>query len=94
VLTKSGLMVGLGETREEVFEVLADLRRCDVDVVTIGQYLNPTARHIPVERFVVPAEFVEYRRHARELGFRRCEAGPFVRSSYHAERAIEDAVEP
>ena len=88
VLTKSGLMVGIGETKEEVFEVLADLRRYDVDIVTIGQYLNPTARHIPVQRFVPPAEFAEYRARAAELAFTLCEAGPFVRSSYHAERGV------
>ncbi len=88
VLTKSGLMVGLGETREEVLEVLGDLKRSRVDIVTIGQYLNPTSRHIPVARFVTPAEFEDYRRLASELGFLRCEAGPLVRSSYHAERAV------
>lgn len=88
IRTKSGLMVGIGERREEVLEVLDDLRRYQVDIVTIGQYLNPTSRHIPVDRFVTLEEFADYKRRARELGFLLCESGPFVRSSYHAERAV------
>lgn len=86
--TKSGLMVGLGETDEEVFEVLRDLRRHQVKIVTIGQYLRPTLQHLPVLRYVTPEQFAEYRRAAEEMGFDHVEAGPFVRSSYHAADAV------
>ncbi len=86
--TKSGLMVGLGETREEVLAVLADMRRSRVDIATIGQYLRPTLKHLPVLRYVPPEEFAEYRRAGRDLGFSHIEAGPLVRSSYHAAEAI------
>ena len=83
--TKSGLMVGLGETESEVREVMADLRECSVDIVTIGQYLSPGPRHLPVERFVDPAEFDAYRRHGEErLGFLQVVSSPLTRSSYHA----------
>jgi lipoic acid synthetase len=82
--TKSGLMLGLGETRDELLAVLADLRASDVDVLTLGQYLRPTLRHLPVERHVPPAEFDELKSIAREMGFRHVESGPLVRSSYHA----------
>jgi lipoic acid synthetase len=83
-LVKSGLMVGLGERREEVLGALADLRAVGVDVVTIGQYLRPTARHRPVNRYAAPAEFAEYAAWGEALGLSRVEAGPLVRSSYHA----------
>ena len=85
VTTKSGIMLGLGEGKEEVFTVLKDLREAGVDIVTLGQYLQPTPEHLPVERFYTPQEFDEYRDYAYSLGFRHVAAGPLVRSSYHAE---------
>jgi lipoic acid synthetase len=87
--TKSGLMVGLGETREELLSVFADLRASDVDVLTVGQYLRPTLRHLPVERHVPPAEFDELKTLTREMGFRHVESGPLVRSSYHAHAQLQ-----
>jgi lipoyl synthase len=89
VLTKSSLMLGLGETRAEIDECLGDLRAAGVDLLTLGQYLRPTVHHLPVERFVPPAEFQALRARALELGFLECVAGPLVRSSYRAERALE-----
>jgi lipoyl synthase len=89
VLTKSSLMLGLGESEREIAEVLDDLRAAGVDIVTLGQYLQPTRRHLPVERFVAPAEFDRYRQWALERGFLECVSGPLVRSSYRAERALE-----
>jgi len=86
--TKSGFMLGLGETRPEVRDVLRDLREARVDIVTIGQYLQPTSGHLPVVRYVPPAEFDEIRQEALPLGFRHVEAGPLVRSSYHASRHL------
>lgn len=86
VLTKSGIMVGLGETREEVLQVLADLKAHNVDMVTIGQYLQPSREHLPVERFVHPDEFAEYERIGTEMGFHHVASGPLVRSSYHADK--------
>ena len=83
-LVKSSIMVGLGETRDEVHETLADLRRAGVDIVTLGQYLRPTPKHAKVDRYVTPEEFAAYEVHARELGFAFCASGPLVRSSYHA----------
>jgi lipoic acid synthetase len=82
--TKSGLMLGLGETREELLDVCADLRRVGVEMITIGQYLQPTPRHLPVERYVPPQEFDEIGEQVRHLGFKLVASGPFVRSSYHA----------
>jgi lipoic acid synthetase len=82
--TKSGIMVGLGETYEEILEVLRDLRRGAVDILTVGQYLQPTARHLPVARFYHPDEFARIKRDAMALGFKHAECGPLVRSSYHA----------
>ncbi len=87
-VTKSGLMLGLGETLEELFEVLADLRAAQCDTLTLGQYLAPTLKHIPVARFVSPAEFDELAALARTLGFAKVVAGPFVRSSYHADEMV------
>lgn len=84
MFTKSGIMVGLGETRDEVLQVMDDLRSAEVDFLTIGQYLQPTPRHHPVERFVPPAEFEEYRGHALGKGFLTVSASPLTRSSYHA----------
>lgn len=86
--TKSSIMVGLGETRDEVDQVLVDLRSVRCDIVTLGQYLQPTRNHLPVEEFVHPDVFEAWKKRAEELGFRHCESGPLVRSSYHAERAI------
>jgi len=86
---KSGLMLGLGELREEVMPVMLDLRAHRVDVLTLGQYLRPSAKHLPVVRYVPPAEFDEYRVAGREMGFAHVEAGPLVRSSYHADEAMD-----
>lgn len=85
-LTKSGLMLGLGETTEEVIECMADLRSIGCDLITLGQYLQPSPEHLPVERYVPPAEFDELGEIARSLGFRDVASAPFVRSSYHADR--------
>lgn len=85
--TKSGIMVGLGETREEVVEVLKDLRSVDCDLLTIGQYLAPSAKHHPVVEYIEPAQFDEYKRMADELGFRYVISKPLARSSYHADVA-------
>jgi lipoic acid synthetase len=82
--TKSGLMLGLGETLDELMDVLADLRRVDCDMLTLGQYLQPTPQHLPVERYLPPEEFEEIGAMAKKLGFRMVASGPFVRSSYHA----------
>ncbi|MDQ3811224.1 MAG: lipoyl synthase [Chloroflexota bacterium] len=87
--TKSGLMVGLGETRAELQQVLVDLRASDVDVLTVGQYLRPSLRHLPVERYVTPAEFDELHSAAKALGFRHVESGALVRSSYHAHAQLQ-----
>lgn len=88
VKTKSGIMLGLGETDEEIFETLDDLAAVNCDVVTLGQYLQPTAKHLPVARFVHPDDFKRYKDYALEKGFRYVESGPLVRSSYHAEKHI------
>lgn len=87
--TKSGLMMGLGETFEEVLEVCADLRNVGCDMITIGQYLQPTPQHLPVERFLPPEEFDEIGDEIRKLGFQLVASGPFVRSSYHAGEMAE-----
>ncbi len=86
VLTKSGLMVGLGETKDEIIEVLKDMRDHDIDMLTIGQYLQPSKEHLPVKRYVEPAEFDEYTQAAKDLGFTHAACGPLVRSSYHADK--------
>ena len=83
-VTKSSVMVGIGETDDEVLETLADLRAAGVDIVTVGQYLRPSEKHLPVERFVEPATFERYAEHARGLGFAYAACGPLVRSSYKA----------
>ena len=88
-VTKSGLMLGIGETTEELFDVLADLREVDCDTLTLGQYLAPTLKHVPVARFVPPDEFDDLAAKARKLGFKKVVAGPFVRSSYHADEMVE-----
>jgi lipoic acid synthetase len=84
VLTKSGFMLGVGETSDEVMSTLHDLRDKNVDIVTIGQYLQPSNRQLRVERYVTPDEFNEFKTEAEKLGFRHVESGPLVRSSYHA----------
>ena len=91
-ITKTGVMLGLGETRAELHEVFCDLRMVEVDVLTVGQYLRPAGspRHPPVERYVTPEEFAGIREEALALGFRHVESGPLVRSSYHAERQVPD----
>jgi lipoyl synthase len=89
IKTKSGLMLGLGETRDELFDTLADLLDAGVDYLTLGQYLQPTPEHLPVVRYVLPDEFDELGRHARALGFKKVASGPFVRSSYHARDMAE-----
>lgn len=85
IYTKSGLMLGLGETEEELFVAMADLRRAGCDILTLGQYLQPTLRHLPIVEFVRPEKFDEYGQRARELGFAHVASGPMVRSSYHAD---------
>jgi lipoic acid synthetase len=85
--TKSGMMLGLGETNEEVLQVMRDLRRHKVDILTLGQYLRPSPKHLPIIRYVPPAEFAELRRAGLDMGFRHVESGPLVRSSYHAAEA-------
>ncbi|MBM3996056.1 MAG: lipoyl synthase [Planctomycetes bacterium] len=86
--TKTGLMLGLGETREELLDVLGDIRRTGCDVLTLGQYLTPTLKHVPVVRYLPPEEFDELAVLARSLGFQQVASGPFVRSSYHADEMV------
>ncbi len=88
VKTKSGIMVGLGETESELFETIRELRENGCDVLTIGQYLQPTSNHLKVQRFVHPDLFNSYRTYAQSLGFKYVESGPLVRSSYHAEQHV------
>lgn len=90
--TKSGVMLGLGETEEEVLETMHDLRSVGCDILTLGQYLQPTPKHLPVVDFVTPEQFEIYKVKGMEMGFRYVESGPLVRSSYHAERHIFDLV--
>ena len=87
--TKSGIMVGLGETPEQVLELMQDWRDAKVDIATIGQYLPPTSHHLPLRRYVEPAEFEMFRRKGLELGFQRVESGALVRSSYHAQESFQ-----
>jgi len=89
--TKSGMMLGLGETQEEVVEVMRDLRAHQVDILTLGQYLRPSAKHLPIVRYVSPEEFGWFRQAGRQMGFTHVEAGPLVRSSYHAADAVDAA---
>ncbi len=88
VYTKSGLMLGLGETEEELFTALADLRRVECDILTLGQYLQPTLKHLPVVEYVTPERFAEYGARAKALGFLHVASGPMVRSSYHADEVV------
>ncbi|GEM86551.1 lipoyl synthase [Meiothermus granaticius] len=94
VLTKSSLMLGLGETEEEVRQAMRDLRAVGVDILTLGQYLRPTKHHLPVERYVTPEQFAEYGRWGYQEGFMEVFSGPLVRSSYRAEKVFYQAVEP
>jgi lipoic acid synthetase len=87
--TKSGLMLGLGETNDEVLQVMRDLREYQVDILTLGQYLRPSPQHLPITRYVPPSEFEDLKRVGREMGFRHVESGPLVRSSYHADEAAQ-----
>jgi len=87
-LTKTGLMVGIGERPEEVLEVMKDIRAVNCDILTIGQYLQPTKDHLPIDRYVHPDEFRMYKDVGMQMGFKHVESGPLVRSSYHAERAL------
>ena len=89
VLTKSSLMLGLGETDEEISQTMDDLRAARVDILTLGQYLRPTPNHLEIQRWVTPEEFAQYREWALAKGFLECVSGPLVRSSYRAERALE-----
>jgi lipoic acid synthetase len=90
VVTKSGIMVGLGESREEVLGVMDDMRAVGIDVMTIGQYLRPTQKQLPVRAFITPEEFKEYEVEGMKRGFKFVESGPFVRSSYHAWKHTAD----
>lgn len=89
VLTKSGLMLGIGETKEEVIQVMQDMRDHDIDMITLGQYLQPSKHHLAVERFVHPDEFEELGELAKQMGFTRVASGPMVRSSYHADQQMK-----
>ena len=91
VRVKTGIMAGLGETGEELEQTFRDIRHAGVEILTIGQYLQPTSDHLPVDRWVHPDEFAGYRRLALALGFAHCESGPLVRSSYHAHSHLEEA---
>jgi lipoic acid synthetase len=93
VHTKSSLMVGLGETREELTECFTALREVDCDILTVGQYLRPTMNHLPLERYYHPDEFADMRKEALALGFKHVESGPLVRSSYHARDQVPGAAE-
>ncbi len=88
MITKSGMMLGLGETTDEILEVMSDLRRAKVDILTLGQYLQPTKGHLSVDRFVHPDEFAMLKEEGMEMGFRHVESGPLVRSSYHADEHV------
>ena len=84
-MTKSGMMLGLGETWDEILEVMHDLREQDVDILTLGQYLQPSKKHLPIERYYLPEEFAELRKLGYEMGFKWVESGPLVRSSFRAD---------
>ena len=89
LVSKTGLMVGIGETDEEVITVLKDIReRAGTEIITIGQYLQPSRNHLPIDRWVHPDQFVRYKEVGLDLGFRVVESGPLVRSSYHAEEQV------
>ncbi len=92
VITKSGLMVGLGEEPEELYEVMADLRRHGVQMLTIGQYLQPSVHHLPVKRYYTPAEFDEFKERGLKMGFAHVASGPLVRSSFHADESAKEII--
>ena len=89
LLTKSGIILGLGEERGELLETMRDLRRADVNILTLGQYLRPSAQHLPVARYYTPEEFAELAEAGRAIGFAHVESGPLVRSSYHAKQQVQ-----
>jgi len=89
VLTKSGMMLGLGETIEEVMAVMRDLRSWGVEILTLGQYLQPSRKHLPIERYYTLEEFADLKHYGLGIGFRWVESGPLVRSSYHAEQQVQ-----
>jgi lipoic acid synthetase len=88
---KTGIMLGLGETPDEIYSTITDIRGAGVEIMTLGQYLQPTPKHLPVARWVHPDEFAGYRDFALSLGFAHCESGPLVRSSYHAHEHVRPA---
>ncbi|HEY4576064.1 MAG TPA: lipoyl synthase, partial [Thermoanaerobaculia bacterium] len=90
---KTGIMLGLGETPDEVYSTLTDIRGAGVEIMTLGQYLQPTPKHLPVARWVHPDEFAAYRDFALSLGFAHCESGPLVRSSYHAHEHVKGSTD-
>lgn len=87
--TKTGIILGLGETEEEIFETMKDIKNAKVDIITLGQYLQPTKKHLPVEKFILPEQFKKYKEFGLNMGFQYVESGPLVRSSYHADRHIK-----
>ena len=89
VLTKSGIMAGLGESIDEIKKVMVDLREWDVDILTLGQYLQPSKKHLPIDRYYLPEEFEALRQYGAEIGFKWVESGPLVRSSYHAGKQVQ-----
>ncbi len=88
LVTKTGVMVGIGERPEEILDVMKDMRKSDVDILTVGQYLQPTKEHLPIDRYVTPDEFAMYKKNGLDMGFKYVESGPLVRSSYHADEQI------
>jgi lipoic acid synthetase len=93
IITKSGIMVGLGESQEEIIELMEDLRRAECSLLTIGQYLNPSEDHLPVSKFFHPDEFLELKLIGERMGFKHVESGPLVRSSYHAKEQVKSVKE-
>jgi lipoyl synthase len=89
--TKTGMILGMGETIEEVLVTMRDLREVDVDILTLGQYLRPSADHLPIDRYVTPDEFAQLRAEGMAMGFKHVESGPLVRSSYHAWEQVQAA---
>ena len=93
MFTKSGIMVGLGEEFEEVVDLMRDLRKVSCDIMTIGQYLQPYEKRLPVERYVTPAEFAEWKKIGEAMGFKHVESSPLTRSSYHARQQAESGID-
>jgi len=90
IRSKSGIMVGLGETKEQVLELFENLRKVGCEILTIGQYLAPSKKHIPVKEYIEPSQFEDYEKAAKKMGFTHVASAPLVRSSYHADEAISD----